>query len=202
MNTLNPCRRLARFAIVTFVAVLLAGVPFSAQAAKLKALNKDGKLEGWFALIETHASILSDAAEKALLAGTFGYGLRAGYRWDGWGLFLHLEQNLWLSTEIETDVVYGAFNIGIGGEYTYKNGFLRTTFSIGPSILAFDTALDPAGTTGFFFDLRPVGLRWTVHEHLVVGFDPIAFALVVPVLGGIPLIQAEYRTIVYLEGVF
>jgi len=172
------------------------------RAAKLQALGDDGTLTGPFAVVEVHASLLSDVTDWSTLAGTFGYAFKGGYRWSSWGVFVQLEHNLWLSTEMGNDVVDGAVNIGIGGEFVYADGFVRTSLTLGPSILAFDTILDKAGTTGIFLDVRPVGLRWAVHEYLVIGLDPISFSIVAPVLGGIPLVNIQYRTTVYLEGAF
>ena len=159
-------------------------------------------LTGLFVQVEGHASLLSDIPEKALLSITFGYGVRSGYRWSGWGTFLHIEHNMWLSTELEKKVVDGALNIGIGGEYLYADGFVRTSLALGPSILMWDTILDPAGVVGFFLDLRPAGLRWVVHDNVALSLDPITFSMVAPVLSGIPLIKVEYRTIFGVEGVF
>jgi hypothetical protein len=192
-------------ALVLVTAALLAvGLLLTprARSAELEALGDDGKLRGPFAALEGHVSLLSDVADWSMLAGTFGYGARGGYRWNSWGLFAQVEHNMWLATEMETEVVQGAVNIGLGCELTYAEGFVRTALAVGPSILAFDTVLDDAGTTGLFIDFRPVGLRWTVHRYLVIGLDPISFALVAPVLGGIPLIYTQYRTELYLEVAF
>ena len=90
----------------------------------------------------------------------------------------------------------------MGVEYLYADGFVRTAVTVGPSILAFDTGLDVAGTTGFFFDARLMGLRWAPHKRLVLGLDPVAFSLVAPVLDGIPLINVAYRTCFYAEVMF
>lgn len=173
-----------------------------AAAVKLKALEKMSKLQGPFVQAEVHLSVLSDAADRALLAGAFGYAFKGGYRYKGWGFYLHIEQDFWVTTELDAKVVQGAVNIGFGVELTYARGFVRSAFALGPSILAFDTALDKAGSTGVFFDLRPVGLRFTVHRYIVIGLDPLTFTMVAPVLDEIPLINIEYRTVVYVEGAF
>jgi hypothetical protein len=186
------------------VAIVLCGMfaGTSAAAKDLKALDEDGKLQGGFAALEGHFSLLSDVAERSMFQGTFGYGARGGYRWNSWGLFATVEHNLWVASEYETDVVQGAVNIGIGAVFSYARGFVHTSLALGPSILAFDTILDDAGTTGLFIDFRPVGLSWAVHDHLAIGLNPITFALVAPVLGGIPLVYVQYRTIIYLEASF
>jgi hypothetical protein len=191
-------------ALVLLTAILAAGLLLTpaVRSAELDALGDDGKLRGPFAALEGHVSLLSDVANWSMLAGTFGYAGRGGYRWNSWGVFLQVEHNMWLATEMETEVVQGAVNIGVGCEVTYAEGFVRTALAIGPSILAFDTVLDDAGTTGLYIDFRPVGLRWAVHRYLVIGLDPISFALVAPVLDGIPLIYTQYRTELYLEVAF
>ena len=156
--------------------------------------------DAWFVHGEGHLSVFTDLADRSLIAGTFGYGLRGGRRWaNGWGAFLHLEQDLWLTTELDKEVTQGAYNVGPGGELVFAGGRVRTALALGLSILAFDTALDPAGNVGLFLDARPLGVRWAVGEQLTLGLDPIGFALVAPALGGIPLVRVEYRSGLYLE---
>ena len=172
------------------------------EAARLMAMDEKGKLRGPFVALEGHISLFSDIAESSLVAGTFGYGARGGYRWNSWGLFLAVEHNMWVATEYHAKVVQGAVNVGLGGEFIYADGFVRTSVAAGPSILAYDTVLDDAGNVGLFLEARPLGLRWTVHEYLVIGLDPLNFAVVAPVLSGIPLVYIQYRTMIYLEAVF
>lgn len=156
-----------------------------------------------FAVAEAHGSLLSDVPDASVFSSTFGGGFRGGYRFDnGWGTYLQVEQNLWFASESSGEFVDGAWNIGLGGELVYADGFVRTALAIGPSILAFDTVLDQAGSTGIYLDARPLGLRWRLHEWVLLGLDPISFALVAPVLEGIPLIQIEYRTSLYAESTF
>jgi hypothetical protein len=176
-----------------------------APSARLKVAPPaahGGHRPGWFASLEIHASLLTDAADRSLLSGTFGYSFKGGRRWQRWGTFLLLEHNLWLSMEQGAEVVQGAINIGLGVELIYAGGFVRSAAALGPSILAFNTTLDSAGTAGLFLLLEPVGLRWPVHRHVVLGLNPLCFALVAPVLGSIPLINVEYRTSFYAEGRF
>ncbi len=157
---------------------------------------------GVFVVLEAHASLLADLVDHSMLSTTFGGALKGGWRGCGWGVFLQIEQNAWLVTELSSAVVKGALNIGVGGELVYADGFVRTSAAFGPSILMMDTILDDAGETGFYFDLRPAGLRWDVHEHVAITLDPISFAIVAPVLGGIPLVKVEYRTVLAVEGLF
>ncbi len=164
----------------------------------LLALPAQAQHQG-FVAAEGHASILSDAKDTSTLASTFGWQLRGGWRWGRWGGFVQVEQNMWLSSEVSSELVDGAWNVGVGGELLSADGFVRTAIAAGPSILAFDTTLDGAGSTGFFLDARPVGLRWRPHPELVLGMDPITFAAVAPVLDGIPLARLQYRSVFYGE---
>ena len=92
-----------------------------------------------------------------------------------------------------------ALNPGIGIQATYAEDFVRTSVAAGPSVLLVNTPLDPAGSMGFFVDIRPNGLRWDLTEELVIGLDPLSFALVVPAIQGIPLVRVEYRTVLQTE---
>ncbi|MBW1873104.1 MAG: hypothetical protein JRJ19_13630 [Deltaproteobacteria bacterium] len=82
--------------------------------------------------------------------------------------------------EFENELDLGALNVGVGGEYIYANGLIRSSLAIGPSILLAGTPLDRAGSVGFFLDIRPAGFRFHVHDHLAIGFDPITFSIVAP----------------------
>lgn len=199
-----------RLAIVSFLAVSLCTQPLAAQSTTPDppdsargedrgSPSRGRSLTGWSVALEVHASLLTDARDAALLNNTFGYALRGGYRMGGWGAFLVFEQNFWLASELEIEVTQGAYNIGLGLERFHADGYVRTAFAAGPSILAYNTALDRRGSTGFFLHLTPIGLRWPIRDHGSFGLDPLSFAVVAPVLTGIPLIKVEYRTTLYGE---
>lgn len=153
----------------------------------------------FFVSADVHASLLSDIANSSLLNPTVGWAVKGGYRPGAWGVFLQVEQDLWQSTDTSGKTVLGALNVALGGEFVYADRFLRTSVAAGSSTLLFDTILDDAGATGFFFDLRPVGLRWSPLDQLIINLDPLSFAIVAPVLSGIPLVQIEYRTVLGVE---
>lgn len=192
---------MSRFLFSICLLALIA-CPGRGWSREPKVGSQDENLTGPFVSLEGHISLFSDLIEWSLLSGSFGYGARAGYRFKKIGIFLHIEHNMWLAMEHHTEVVQGAVNLGLGGEIIYANGWVRTSLALGPSILAFDTVLDQAGETGIFLDARPVGLRFPVHDLLTIGLDPITFTVVAPVLGGIPLIYTQYRTVLYLECAF
>jgi hypothetical protein len=169
---------------------------------EVAAEKQEARQDEGFLLGELHYSILTDLSERSTLAPAFGYALKGGYRWGRWGIFAQFEQNMWVATELDTEVVLGAFNIGVGAEVSYFNGHARTSLAFGPSVLAFDTALDEAGNVGIFLDIRPIGVKWDIKEHFRLGLDPLSYAMVAPVLDGIPLVQIEYRTTFWMEGTF
>lgn len=148
-------------------------------------------------------SILGEAGQRDHLARSFAIGVRGGARWGRWGLFGQIEPAYWRVAKTDgTQELQGTVNLGVGGEVLSGGGLVRTALSVGPSILTRAGELDQPGSVGFFFDLRPVGLRWLIAERFVIGFDPISLSMMVPVLEGIPLIELEYRTTVIGEYVF
>jgi hypothetical protein len=152
-----------------------------------------------FAAVEVHGSLLSDVPNRSLATATAGYGARAGVRGTRWGAFLQLEQNAWRGMEAAKGFDAGALNIALGGELHFADGRCRTALGLGTSTLLFRTVLDAPGTTGLFVDVRPVGLRWELPRGFTLQFDPLTVAIVAPVLGGIPLVQLEYRTLLSVE---
>lgn len=148
---------------------------------------------------EIHASFLSDVADRSTLNDTVGYGGRIGYRIGDWGAYVLAEQNLWGTSENQRKLSPGVFNLGLGGEVLIFNGRVRVSGTGGISVLLFDTLLDQAGTVGMFAEVRPGGLRWPLARGTWLEFDPLTLAVAAPVLGGIPLIQLEYRTMLALE---
>ncbi len=188
MTQRNPIAMAALAAMVAGV-LCFSSVPARAQS------------EGAFAAFEGHWSLFTVEKERSIVANTFGYGLRMGYRWPEWAAFLQVEHNMWLATEYETDVVNGAVNIAVGGDYVFADGLIRTSLAVGISVLAFDTLIDDAGSVGLFAELRPLGLRWEVAPHVVIGLDPLTTSLVAPVLDAIPLVMIQYRSLVYVEGI-
>lgn len=154
----------------------------------------------WWIAGEVHLSILSNLIDKSTINLTFGYAAKFGYRWKtGWGAYFQAEHNMWTETEIDISVLQGAFNIGIGAERSFFRDRMRTALAIGPSILLYETALDNPGTTGLFIDVRPTGVRWPVGRGYVLVLDPLTFTIVAPALGGIPLVQIQYRTAFGIE---
>jgi len=184
-----------RTAGLTLLFVLAAApAPVAAGGLGLEGEDSQGRLNGWYVTIGIHLSFLSDVRNRSNVLPTFGYAVDVGHRWNDKAFFVHIEHNLWMSTELKRKVELGALSIAPGFDAIYADGFVHTSVALGPSILLFSTPLDDAGSVGVFFELRPVGLRWKANQHVALQLDPLSFAVVGPVLDGIPLIQLEYRT--------
>jgi MYXO-CTERM domain-containing protein len=152
-----------------------------------------------FVQAESHVSLLSDAPERSILANTFGAGIRGGYAWQRWRAMLHVERNFWVSTELTDRTTGGVLNIGLGGQYVAADGFVRSSAVFGTSTLRYDTPIDEKGTTGIFFDLRPVELCWQPYDWLGITLTPLSFTYVSPVLKEPPIRLVLYRTTLGLE---
>lgn len=119
---------------------------------------------------------------------------------DAFSVLGKFDWNPWFdSQDFNTSFKSGVLNIGLGAEYRFFNDRCRTAVYAGPSILLFDTALDEQGSTGFFFEVQPISIRWKLTDHLAIRLDPASVHLIVPVLTGIPLISFQYRHSVALE---
>lgn len=156
-------------------------------------------LPRWHLAVETHASLLNGSSGSPNLSVAFGFGLRGGVEFGRWGLFLHVENDLWAVTTYGNTLTPGVLNYGVGGDFRYADGFVRTALTLGLSTLLFNTPIDTAGSTGLFLHAVPVGLRWKLSPRLTLGLDPIAFVLEMPVMTRIPLARMQYRAALSLE---
>lgn len=166
----------------------------SSTPLKWSPCSFDTFTEKIFVSIEAHASVLNDAEDRDPLGDSFGYDVKAGWRFGTLGVFFQFEHNMWITSEFESGVAQGVVNLGIGLEINYLKGYARSSISLGPSILLFDTVVDRAGSTGFFLDVRPIGLRWPITTYFAVTLDPLSFAVVAPALNAIPLVMIQFRT--------
>lgn len=155
--------------------------------------------QGPIVAFEAHLSLLSDVADRSLLASAFGYALTVSRRLpSGWLVGARVEHDLWSTFELEGGIDLGALSIAAIVGKLHLDGRVRTSLAIGPSVLLFDTGLDRRGNVGLYFELRPLGIRWSRPRATVV-LDPLTFAVVAPVLTNIPLVQIQYRTALQIE---
>jgi hypothetical protein len=182
-------------------ALWLLATRAGAQAPGPDTTAPAGKTEPpWWVAAELHLSVLSNLVDRSTVNLTFGYAANFGYRWrNDWGVYVHVEHNMWTATELDVNVLQGAFDVGIGGERLFFRRRMRAALAVGPAVLLYNTALDDAGTTGLYIDARPAGVRWPLGKGFVITLDPLTFTIVAPALGGIPLVQIQYRTALAVE---
>ena len=148
-------------------------------------------------------SIFGETGNRENLFRSLSQATRGGLRWGQWGVYAHVEPVGWVAAEgIDSETWTSALNLGFGGEYLYADGYLKTSLTVGPSIMLKGTKIDQPGDTGFFIDIRPAGFRWSLSGALIVGLEPLALSVTAPALGGIPLVEFAYRTNLSIEYMF
>ena len=170
--------------------------PFSEQRADSILLDSVVRESAPF--VQFHlAGALYDARRDAFI-GRFSPSVIGGYRFTFWGLYVIAELDQTFDFTLETERLDLA-NIGAGFEFLNFLGHVRSSLSVGTSILLTDTAIDKAGEAGWFIDFRPGALRWGLGDTFVIEVTPIALDVVAPVIEGIPLVVLSYTTLVGIE---
>ncbi len=177
------------FGILATVLVF-SGVGVRAQEAREEA-REEGEI---FVKTELHSSLFTDAPDRSVFAASRGGGLEVGYRPSHrWGVFLHVEQNRWLASEVEQELTQGVLNIALGSGFRLFEDRVRVSVAAGTSTLLFDTFLDEAGSTGLYVDVRPGSFRWHPLEWLTLELQPLSYALMMPVMDRPRVVVFEYR---------
>lgn len=137
----------------------------------------------------------------SLAEPTLVIGAEGGVRIDGqWTFLLEVDWNPWLVITGPAIATAGVLNIGVGVEHIYHEGTLRSALFLGSSTLLFESALDQAGSTGFFVELVPVSIRIPLVEDVcTLRIDPVSMHLIVPAFGVLPLVRYEFRHVVSVE---
>lgn len=146
-----------------------------------------------------HISLLSDRLTVSTLNIRFGYGVNVGARRGAWGVYGHIEQNLYAETEFAFTARAGTLNIAVGGERFFFRERLRMAAAIGVSVLLSDLALDSAGSVGLFLQLKPAGIRFARRSQVVVQLDLLSVTIAAPVLASPSVIDLQYRTTLAIE---
>lgn len=146
-----------------------------------------------------HVSLLSDRLAVSTLNIRFGYGIDAGARYGPWGVFGHLEQNLYAETEFDFVARAGTLNIAVGVERLFFGERLRMAAALGASVLLTDLALNPAPHVGLFFQLKPAGVRFRGPSQITLQLDLFSVNVLAPVLDSPSVIDLQYRTTFTVE---
>lgn len=151
----------------------------------------------WSIFLNAGSSLLTDTTDSSYFAETLGAGLTTGYRVSqNMTLLMHAELNTWRSQDDDDQWNSGVFNFGGGIDYAIFPPHVHASFMLGISVLTFDTAIDSAGTTGFFLDFAPIDLRFQFLKRFEVSIFPLSLRLEAPVLHDPPIYYIQYRTVV------
>lgn len=110
--------------------------------------------------------------------------------------------NIWRVPLFDTDEQehVGVWSLGPTLMWRYAAQRARSQIGAGLSVVVEPSAVDAhAGAIGFYVDARPMGLRFPLRDGWAVGLDPLASALRVPDVGGVPLVEVQFMTFLRLE---
>lgn len=163
----------------------------SEQRADTILLDSVVRENRWF--LQSHLGGSFFDARRNIVLGRWTLGLTGGYRFARWGLFGAVEWDETIEFTTGVDRL-DLLNVGVGVEYLNFLGHVRSSLTVGTSILLTDTVIDEAGEVGWSIDLRPGALRWAVGRDWVLEFTPFGLDIMVPVTSGIPLVIYGYTT--------
>ena len=124
---------------------------------------------------------------------------------DRWTVGVDGELNGWYAVHTSS-LRIGAFN-GYGTvifrtPLRFESVNLRSTASLGTSVLLIDLYGAPRGSVGIFAGLVPLGIEVKASSSVYIIVDALGIALPVPHLTGAPFAYPQYRTAVGVELAF
>ncbi len=132
------------------------------------------------------------------LAGSVGLRMTAGQYFI---LGLDAELNGWYGLDASRWTL-GATSFYASGIVRYPvrpDLALRTTLSFGGAVELADLYGVPAGSTGFFAGIHPLGVEWRLTERARLVLNPLGFAIPVTHITGAPFGYPQFRTQVGVE---
>jgi hypothetical protein len=208
--------RLRRRGVSAKVVGVGAFVLASAGGMSVARADDSGPIDG-------PASALSGTSDSATIgkierAGAFFGRLAVGASYDnaalsgGLGMRYQLSRKWMLGIDGEWNPYIatspGRLRTGSGNAYLsvvrrfqlrYESVNIRTTASLGASMLLFDLVGADKYSVGPFFGLSFLGVEWKVARGVYVTLDPTYIAIPVPSLKGVPFMYAQYRFLLGLE---
>lgn len=167
----------------TLLGAMLLAAPGAAPA--------EGPLRPDAPWVRLHLGATPFDARRELYLGRFVTAVSAGYRFSEMGVFGEVEYDATFDFTRETERL-SLVNVGLGGEWLFFGGKVRTAVVAGASILAEPTVIDEAGTAGWFVDVRPLAIRWGVGRSWAIELTPLTFDFATPVTKGLPLVLTSY----------
>ena len=149
---------------------------------------------------DTSVSMVSEQSGEPHLMRAFAGAARVHYQGERWGLGVANEANVFRVRDIQGDWdVMVAALYGLDVSVLSADGYVRSMVSAGVAVLLEGTDIDEPGEVGFYVDMRPVTFRFQIRPDLLLAFSPISGAIVVPDPGGIPIVDAQFRTNLTVE---
>ncbi len=173
--------------------------PFDDQRADAILLDEVVRADRWWVQGHVISSIYD--ARRDVLIGRLSPGVAAGRRFTRWGVFAAVELDQTFDFTLDTRRL-DVMTFGLGGEFLNFIGHVRSSLTLGATVLLSETEIDEAGEVGWFIDLRPGALRWGFGDNLTLEFSPLTFDVIAPVIEGIPLLVFSYMTGVGVEWSF
>lgn len=130
-----------------------------------------------------------------------GLGLRYQIS-DAWMLGLDGEWNPFFAvaqTKVRTGAANAYFSVIRRFQLVRESVNIRTTASVGASMLLFDLVGADKYSMGPFLGLSFLGVEWKAAPGFYVTVDPTYIALPVPNTVGVPFLYAQYRFLVGIE---
>lgn len=173
--------------------------------------------------IDGPTSALSGKSDSATIgtidrAGAFFGRVATGASYDnaafsgGLGMRYQLSRKWMLGLDAEWNPYFatspGKLRSGSGNAYLslirrfqlrYESVNIRTTASLGASMLLFDLVGAEKYSVGPFFGVSFLGVEWKVARGFYVTLDPTYIAIPVPSLKGVPFMYAQYRFLLGVE---
>ena len=115
------------------------------------------------------------------------------------GGFAELQYVGWTGYSREQKDAQASYNFGLGFEYLYFDNRLRTSLSLGMSILGTEAVPDPPGVVGLYVELVPSSYVFRPWKHMNLIVTPLSLYVGMPSLEGIPLVIIQYRMSVTVE---
>jgi hypothetical protein len=143
---------------------------------------------------------LSGSVDKPAAAIQLGVRLRVSTNWT---FGLDVESNPWIALNGPTPIRAGTLNtfgsVILRFPLAYENFNLRTTVSLGMSVLLIDLYGAPSGSVGLYGAIYPLGLEWKLSKVFILIINPLGIAVPAPQLKGVPLTYPQYRFSIGLE---
>jgi hypothetical protein len=174
----------------------IVGVPTKTE--KKSEIVEEKRHDSFFGLY----AAVSGAVTNPSLSPQLGVRFRLS---DRWTVGLDGEINGWYAVHTKTFRT-GAFNgyatVIFRTPLRFEAINLRSTASLGTSVMLIDLYGAPRGSTGIFAGLVPLGIELKASTALYFVFDALGVALPVPQLKGAPFAYPQYRTALGVELAF